>query len=206
MLQSGRTIARRYHVDYSIRFMAGRHTPTRVFDKGCPFYTKRSLQGDLEKVPAPFTEDGVSNAIFEREYEALVARLSQWCRTQEIHLLHLAWYGQDWAELNHGREVRALPGYTFENWLRAHQRLVDIGLKYAGEGLAIELPFSGYGPCCEAAGAGGPRDCEDRAVAAPVLLPSQRLGAAGRLGRAPIRKLSPVSTRFGNGPSVAASR
>lgn len=151
LLQSGRAIARRHQVDYSIRFMAGRHTPTRVFDKGCPSYAKRSPQGAREKVPAPFTADGASNAIFEQEYEALVARLAQWCREQQVHLLHLAWYGQDWAELNHGREVRALPGYTFENWLRAHQRLVDIGLKYAGDGLAVELPFSGYGPCCEAA-------------------------------------------------------
>ena len=33
----------------------------------------------------------------------------------------------------------------------AHKRLIDIGLKYAGDGLAVELPFSGYGPCAEAA-------------------------------------------------------
>jgi hypothetical protein len=152
LLESGQAIARRYHVDYSIRFMAGRHAPTRVFDKGCPYYTKRGPKGDLEKVPAPFGRDGSPNAAFEQEYEALVTRLAPWCRAQEVHLLHLAWYGQDWAELNHGREVRALPGYTFENWLQAHQRLVDIGLKHAGEGLAVELPFSGYGPCWEAAG------------------------------------------------------
>jgi hypothetical protein len=153
LLQSGLAIAREHHVDYSIRFMAGRHTPARVFEKGCSYYTKRSQTGELERVPAPFVPDGSPNVIFEQEYEALVARLAKWCREKDVHLLHLAWYGQDWAELNHGREVRALPGYTFENWLRAHQRLVDIGLKYAGEGLAVELPFSGYGPCWEAAGA-----------------------------------------------------
>ena len=68
-----------------------------------------------------------------------------------MRLLHLAWYGQDWAELNHGKEVRAQPGYSYENWLKAHVRLLDIGLKSADESLAVELPFSGYGPLTEAA-------------------------------------------------------
>jgi hypothetical protein len=153
LLQSGLAIARQHRVDYSLRFMAGRHTPARVFEQGCSNYRKRNPNGAMEKVPAPFLPDGTPNEIFEQEYEELVAQLARWCREQDVHLLHLAWYGQDWAELNYGREVRALPGYTFENWLRAHKRLVDIGLKHAGEGLAVELPFSGYGPCWEAAGA-----------------------------------------------------
>jgi hypothetical protein len=68
-----------------------------------------------------------------------------------VRLLHLAWYGQDWAELNHGKEVRSQAGYSYANWLRAHERLLDIGLKHAGKDLAIELPFSGYGPLTDAA-------------------------------------------------------
>ena len=63
----------------------------------------------------------------------------------------LPWYGQNWAELNHGKEIRSLEGYSFANWLRAHLRLLDMGLAVAGNDLAVELPFSGYGPLTEAA-------------------------------------------------------
>ncbi len=146
LLEAGKRLADRKGKAYSLRFMAGRHTPARVFEVGCPHYLNKG-----EKVPAPFGADGSTNAVFEREYDAFVARLAQWCRANEVRLLHLAWYGQEWAELNHGKEVRALPGYSFENWLEAHKRLIDIGLKYADESLAVELPFSGYGPLTEAA-------------------------------------------------------
>src|SRR5262249_11473838 len=84
-----------------------------------------------------------------------VTRLAQWCRDHDVRLLHLAWYGQNWAELNHGKEVRAVPGYSEERWLQAHLRLLDIGLKHAGDDLAVELPFSGYGPLAAAASAFG---------------------------------------------------
>lgn len=148
LLEAGLRIARRQHLAFSVRFMAGRHTPARVFEQGCRCYFSDRAH---EKVPAPFLEDGSPNLLFEREYEALVKRLAQWCRAHDVHLLHLAWYGQEWAELNHGREVRALPGYSYTNWLRAHQRLIDIGLKYAGRDLAVEFPFSGHGPLTDAA-------------------------------------------------------
>jgi hypothetical protein len=126
-----------------------------VFDKGARFYlvTARRRAGPdaAEKVPTPFLSDGSPNVVFEDEYEQFVERLASWCRENDVHLLHLAWYGQHWAELNHGKEIRASEGYSFENWLRAHIRLLDIGLKYAGDDLAVELPFSGYGPLTEAA-------------------------------------------------------
>ena len=155
LLEAGRDIARRHHVAFSVRFMAGRHTPERVFDKGARFYLvtarRRAGPGAAEKVPAPFLSNGAPNAVFEDEYEQFVARLASWCRKNDVHLLHLAWYGQHWAELNHGKEIRAIEGYSFENWLRAHLRLLDIGLKYAADDLAVEFPFSGYGPLTEAA-------------------------------------------------------
>ena len=155
LLEAGREIARRHGVDYSVRFMAGRHTPERVFDKGARFYLVTCSApcgpGAAEKVPAPFLSDGSPNTVFETEYEQFVERLASWCRENDVHLLHLAWYGQHWAELNHGKEIRSLEGYSFDNWLRAHIRLLDIGLKYAGDDLAVELPFSGYGPLTEAA-------------------------------------------------------
>jgi len=155
LLEAGRDLARRHGVDYSVRFMAGRHTPDRVFDKGSRFYLLpaqgRAGSGAAEKVPAPFLSDGSPNVVFENEYEQFVERLASWCRENDVHLLHLAWYGQNWAELNHGKEVRALEGYSFDNWFRAHIRLLDIGLKCARDDLAVELPFSGYGPLTEAA-------------------------------------------------------
>ncbi len=149
LLEAGLKIAREHQLDFSVRFMAGRHTPARVFDQaGSPFY----LRG-TEKVPAPFNADGSPNTAFEAEYEKLLAVLAKWCRANRVRLLHLAWYGQDWAELNHGKEVRALPGYSYEHWLAAHKRLLDLGLKYAGADLAVEFPFSGHGPLTDAASA-----------------------------------------------------
>src|SRR4051812_9008810 len=146
LLDAGLAVARARGLDFSVRFMAGRHTPARVFEAGCPSYPHRG-----ERVPVPFLPDGAPNEVFEAEYERFVARLASWCRAHGVRLLHLAWYGQDWAELNHGKEVRARPGYSYANWLRAHVRLLDLGLKSAGADLAVELPFSGYGPLTEAA-------------------------------------------------------
>lgn len=151
LLAAGRDLARSHQVGYSVRFMAGRHTPERVFERGSPYYTKQGREGRIDKVPTPFRADGSPNAIFEAEYASHVERLAKWCRDNDVHLLHLAWYGQDWAELNHGKEVRAAPGYSYEAWLTAHMRLIDIGLKYAGDDLAVELPFSGYGPLTDSA-------------------------------------------------------
>jgi hypothetical protein len=94
-----------------------------------------------EKVPAPFLPNGSPNTVFENEYDQFVQRLASWCRENDVHLLHLAWYGQHWAELNHGKEIRALEGYSFENWIRAHIRLLDIGLEYAGDDLVLIIDY-----------------------------------------------------------------
>jgi hypothetical protein len=146
LLDAGLATARRYKLPVSVRFMAGRHTPARVFDAGSRFY----LRGQ-EKVPVPFLPDGSPNTFFEAEYKKLVERLAAWSRKNGSPLLHLAWYGQDWAELNHGQEVRSAPGYRYENWLRAHERLLDIAFATADETLSTELPFSGHGPLTDAA-------------------------------------------------------
>ena len=146
LLEAGLAIARRYRLAFSVRFMAGRHTPTRVFESGCPFYSRGG-----EKVPVPFLPDGSPNTLFEAEYKSLVARLAEWCRKNSAPLLHLAWYGQDRGGLDHGQEVRATPGYRYENWLRAHMRLLDIAFETADADLSTELPFSGHGPLTDAA-------------------------------------------------------
>ena len=150
VLEAGLKIARARRLAFSLRFMAGRHTPATVFEEGSRFYVRGATQ---EKVPAPFMSDGSPNAVFEKDYRHHVERLAAWCRARGVRLLHLAWYGQDWAELNHGKEVRALPGYTYANWLNAHLRLLDIGLSVAGDDLAVEFPFSGYGALTDAASA-----------------------------------------------------
>lgn len=148
LLEEGRRIATKHGKVFSVRFMAGRHTPDRVFDDGCPHYRVRAWgqRTGTERVPSPVQPDGAFNAVFEKHYEAYVARLASWCRENGVRLLHLAWYGQDWAELNNGMEVRAEPGYTYDRWFDAHTRLIDIGLKHAGPDLAVEFPFSGHGP------------------------------------------------------------
>ncbi len=146
LLDAGRDLAKRRGVSFSARFMAGRHTPARVFESGSPFYMH-----DGEKVPIPFLPDGEPNNFFEAAYKDLATRLAQWSRANGSPLLHLAWYGQDWAELNHGQEVRSAPGYRYENWLRAHMRLIDIALELADRKLSTELPFSGHGPLTDVA-------------------------------------------------------
>ena len=84
--------------------MAGRYTPQAVFDAGSPSYNV-----DGQQIPTPFYPDGSPNTVFESFYEDEVAHLAAYCRSRGIHLLHLPWYGQNWAELNNGAEVRAQP-------------------------------------------------------------------------------------------------
>lgn len=142
ILDRGRQIASEHGKAFSIRFMAGRSTPQRVFDAGSPYYT---IDAGV-KVPTPFNADGTPNTVFEAAYDEYVGRLADWSMRNDVHLLHLAWYGQEWAELNNGAEVRATPGYSTNAWLQAHLRLIDIGASHAAPGLAVELPLSGYGP------------------------------------------------------------
>ncbi len=151
LLEEGRRVARRHGLAFSVRFMAGRHTPDRVFAAGCRSYRVAGTEHD--RAPVPFLEDGSPNLVFEEHYDHMISTLAAWCRAREVRLLHLAWYGQNWAELNHGTEVRAQRGYSYESWLNAHRRLIDIGLRQAGEDLAVELPFSGHGPLTDAASA-----------------------------------------------------
>ncbi|HKN39795.1 MAG TPA: Ig-like domain-containing protein, partial [Acidimicrobiia bacterium] len=142
LLNAGLAMARAKGKALSIRFMAGRWTPARVFTAGSPYYVLSSG----EKVPSPFYSDGSPNTVFEGAYDEYVGRLAAWSRANGVNLLHLSWYGQDWAELNNGAQVRAVPGYTQAVWTNSMARLIDIGARYAGSDLAVELPLSGYGP------------------------------------------------------------
>lgn len=124
----------------SIRFMAGAHTPARVFDAGASYFWWNG-----EKVPLPWDNATGTNDVFLTAYSAYVRKLAAWSRSHGVSLLHGSWYGLEWAELNHGSEVRAAAGYTQDKWLQGHRELVDRLAAVAGPDLAVELPLSGYG-------------------------------------------------------------
>lgn len=125
----------------SVRFMAGRYTPSRIFDAGAYNFTSSAGQ----RVPKPFSDTGVGgNPVFEREFDALTARLATWSRAHGAKLLHLAWYGFNWSEIYNDTEVQAARGYTPAGWTTGHKTLIDIAKKYSGPDLAVEFPLSGY--------------------------------------------------------------
>ena len=141
ILDAGKAIADAAGKAFSIRFMAGRYTPQAVYDAGSPSYMANG-----NRIPTPFLADGSPNTVFESFFDTEVAHLASYCLSHGIHLLHLPWYGLDWAELNNGTEVRDAPGYSQSAFIQAHERLINIGLKYAGDDLAVEFPMSGHGP------------------------------------------------------------
>jgi hypothetical protein len=141
LLDLASDIAARAGKRLAIRFMAGAHTPQRVFDAGAAFYIR-----DGQQVPLPWDNATGSHQIFLGAYAEYAGRLATWARAHDVRLLHLSWYGQDWAELNNGAEVRAAPGYSEAAWLDGHRDLVDVGIAISSQNLAVELPLSGYGP------------------------------------------------------------
>jgi hypothetical protein len=138
LLDKGLQVARAHHLEFSIRFMAGRSTPARVFQAGAPSYTVSGSQ-----VPTPFNKDGSPDAIFEHAFQEQVAAMAAWCRRNSVHILHLPWYGELWSEYYNGPAVVAAPGYSYASWLTAHEHLATIAWQYAGADLAIEFPLSG---------------------------------------------------------------
>lgn len=142
ILEKAKQIAQGQGKALSIRFMAGSMTPARVFDSGASYY----LSSTGAKVPLPWDNATGSNAVFVQAYQQYVAKLAAWSRANGVNLLHLSWYGQDWAELNHGAELRAAPGYSQDAWLSGHKRLIDVAVAQASSTLSVELPLSGYGP------------------------------------------------------------
>jgi hypothetical protein len=142
LLDAGLAFAQSHHAALSVRFMAGIYTPASVFAAGSPFYTN----ADGKRVPLPFTATGGPNAPFESAYDAFVGRLTAWARTNGVKLVHLSNYGEKYSELNYDLQVRSAPGFSVNAFISAEERLANIGLKYAGTDLAIELPMTGSGP------------------------------------------------------------
>ncbi len=142
ILETAKDIADSQGKALSIRFMAGAHTPKRIFDAGAAYYTSTAGQ----KVPLPWDNSTGSHQVFLDAYDAYLGKLATWSRANGVKLLHLSWYGQDWAELNHGKEVRDASGYTQDKWLTGHKELLAIGASHMSSDLAVEVPMSGYGP------------------------------------------------------------
>jgi hypothetical protein len=125
----------------SIRVMAGRDTPARVFNLGAYSYVDSAGQ----RIPKPFSDSGVAgNPVFEQEYRAMVSSLAAWSRGHGVRLLHLPWYGHLWAEIDNGAEIQGAQGYSEAAWAAGHLALLGIGLAESGGDLAVEYPMSGH--------------------------------------------------------------
>jgi hypothetical protein len=118
--------------------MAGRWTPARVYVAGALPYVINGV-----RAPLPFTALGTPDTAFESAYRQEVAVLASWSRRNGVHLLHLPWYGALYNEFYLGPEVLRAPGYTYQAWLNAHERLAQIAWQFAGSDLTIEFPLSG---------------------------------------------------------------
>ena len=140
-LTEARALARAAGKRFSVRFLAGRWTPKRVFDAGAYSFVTRGGQ----RVPKPFSDSGrAGNPVFEREFDAVVAKLVAWARKNSVSLVHLPWYGYLWAEIYHGEDLQATSGYSYAAWLAAHKKLVQLAYARAGNGVAIEFALSGH--------------------------------------------------------------
>lgn len=147
ILPAGKAIADASGLPFSFRFMAGVHTPASLLDAMGPGYT--ALDADGQRFPLPFGSDGTAgNPVFEAGYRAMLTEVADWYAANGGSLLHCSQYARDWAELNHGLEVRNAPGYTQAAFIEGHRRLITIArdVVAAHPGLVVEFPLSGHGP------------------------------------------------------------
>ena len=141
----------------AVRFMAGRSTPARVFREGAYYYTAGG-----NKIPKPFSNSGrAGNPVFERNYKSVVKKLSSWSHDHHVKLLHLPWYGYQWAEIYNGSAVQSASGYSYGAWKKGHLKLVKLGLAATRDSQTVEFALSGdWGGNGSAAG-----DIADRIIA-----------------------------------------
>ena len=149
VLNASKALAETNGLELAFRPMAGRHTPAATLTGMGNDYTATNTAG--EAWPLPFSRAGTAgNPVFEQAYAALAHDVAAWYAANGSTLLHHSWFAMDWAELNHGKEVRAVPGYTQARWLEGHKRLVTaVASATEGMGVVNEWPLSGYGPLTE---------------------------------------------------------
>ena len=59
------------------------------------------------QIPKPFSDSGrAGNPVFERNYKAVVKKLPGLVARQGVKILHLPWYGYQWAEIYNGSAVQ----------------------------------------------------------------------------------------------------
>lgn len=141
-LEATKALAASVGAPMAFRLMAGRHTPAAVLAKSV-VYRDAGVSAD---VPRPWDNPG-----FEDEYRRVHTFIAAWMTdnlpADQIKLLHYTWYGRDWAEINAGKEVRGVTGYSATKAAEGHARLMTIAHDIQDEypTVAVEFPGSGYG-------------------------------------------------------------
>lgn len=141
IFEAGRRRAEAEGIEFAVRWMFGRWVaPTAQVGR------TYAVSGGTGRCPVPFNTDGSVNDKAVTYHAERSAALAAWCRTNGVPILHLPWFGRDWAEIANGTDVRNLAGYSYANWLAAHKRIVDEVAHLAGPDLSLEFPMSGSGP------------------------------------------------------------
>ncbi len=158
IFDGGKTIIGGYPTQsYSIRVIAGSKSPTRLFAMSDMYWYREDKdnnqnngdQADGNQVPLPYEPNSTTfapNAGFEREYTKLVDNLVNYAAANNIKLIHLPWFGRDWAELNYHYELWNEPNFSDDKWLQGHKRLADIVYNKVKDypDISVEFPLSGW--------------------------------------------------------------
>jgi hypothetical protein len=146
LVDAVRALATAHGSGFEVRFVAGIDTPSQVFAAGA----NSILNSAGQRIPLPWGAGStpthfVPNTAFEAAYRSMVSQLAAYDIAHGIHELHLPWYSDQWAELYLGPDVERAPGYSYQNWLTGHERLLQIAMAYAGPSLIVEFPLTGVG-------------------------------------------------------------
>lgn len=158
IFDGGKTIMSGYPTQsYSIRVIAGSKSPTRLFSMSDMYWYREDSDNNQSngdnasgsQVPLPYNPNSATfapNAGFEREYTKLVDNLVNYAAANNIKLVHMPWFGRDWAELNYHYELWNEPNFSDDKWLQGHKRLADIVYNKVKDypDISVEFPLSGW--------------------------------------------------------------
>jgi hypothetical protein len=145
IFDAGMQLTQADHSQLAIRFVSGQDTPAA--DLG----NSTVLQGNGGgRIPIPWGATAtptsfIPNTTFESAFAATARQLAAYARSHGIHELHLPWYSGPSAEVYDGPEIQNAAGYSPQNFLAGYERLLDIGMSVAGNGVTVEFPLSGIG-------------------------------------------------------------
>ncbi len=147
VLDAGKSIIAGYPgQSYSIRVIAGSKSPDRLFSQPDMYLYHKD---DGKPVPLPYNPNSATfapNTGFEREYTKLVDNIINYAAANNIKLVHMPWYGRDWAEINYHPELWDEPNFTPDKWVEGHKRLADIVYNKVKNypDISVEFPASGW--------------------------------------------------------------